>query len=306
MFRVRLYVILYVLTTLLSACGGQGASSKAERIVVIGDIHADIGAAREAFRLAGGTDGNDNWIGEDLVIVQLGDFIGRSYEDREVLDFILAVQDSATAAGGKVHVLIGNHEVFGARLELRWVPQEAYAAFDSIPGQNLDDPRLAHIPAEQRARSAALMPGGYYAKRISEFPAVLRLGKTIFVHAGVTPHWAEYGVDRINEEISQWFAGQTEQPVSARGMDHRNLDDSVVMSRHFSEDVGAEECAMLEESLQILGAERMIVAHTVKESISARCDEKVWLVDIGMSRYYGGKLQVLELINDEVTSVIEP
>jgi len=299
---ITLVVLIFLLAT--SACRGEGP--QAQRVVVIGDIHADIGVARDAFQLAGGTDENDNWIGGDLVIVQLGDVIGRSHEDREVLDFVLSVQEKADLAGGKVHLMIGNHEVFGARLEIRWVAEEAFAAFDGIEGLDLDNPRLAHLPANKRARSAALMPGGYYAKHMAGFPAVIRLGQTVFVHGGITPHWASYGVDRINAEVSQWFAGETGQPESARGMDPGNIDDSVMMSRHFSEDVGEEECAMLEESLRILGAERMIVAHTVQQRITARCDEKVWAVDVGLSRYYGGLLQVLEIIDDEVISVIEP
>jgi len=284
----------------------QHSYQSAQRVVVIGDIHADIGAAREAFRIAGGTDEDDNWIGRDLVIVQLGDFIGRSHEDREVIDFILALRKRAEIAGGKVHVLIGNHEVFGARLELRWVPEVAYAAFDGIPGLDLDGPRIAHLPANKRARSAALMPGGFYAAQLAEFPAVLKLGDTIFAHGGVTPHWATYGVARINEEVSKWFAGKSDEPISARGMDPGHFDDSVMMSRHFSQDVDEDDCAMLEESLRILGAKRMIVGHSVQDAITSKCNEKVWAVDVGMSRYYGGDLQVLEIVDDEKISIISP
>jgi len=62
---------------------------------------------------------------------------------------------------------------------------------------------------------------------------------------------------------------------------------------------------MLDESLRILGARRMIVAHTVQESITSNCDQKVWAIDVGMSRYYGGKIEVLEIINDEVVAVLQ-
>ena len=301
--KVRALICLVVLIV-LAGCADEQPDSREQRVVVIGDIHADIDAARGAFQLAGATDGQGEWIGGDLVVVQLGDFIGRSYEDREVLDFILELRKKAAAGGGQIHMLIGNHEVFGARLELRWVPDEAYPSFADIPGLNLDNPRLAHLPEYKRARSAALMPGGYYSKQLAGFPAVLRLGDTIYVHGGVTPHWARYGVDRINEEVSQWFAGHKDEPVSAQGMDLGNYDDSVVMSRHFSEDVDEKDCAMLEESLVILNAKRMVVAHSVQDSITARCDEQVWAVDVGMSRYYGGNLQVLEIIDDDIMSVI--
>lgn len=88
-------------------------------------------------------------------------------------------------------------------------------------------------------------------------------------------------------------------------MDPGNYDDSVLMSRHFPEDVDENDCVMLEESLKLLNAKRMIVAHSVQDSITVRCNEKVWAVDVGMSRYYGGPLQVLEIIDDDILSVIE-
>jgi hypothetical protein len=77
-----------------------------------------------------------------------------------------------------------------------------------------------------------------------------------------------------------------------------------MMSRHFSEDVDEDDCAMLEASLKILGAKRMIVGHSVQSSITSRCHEKVWAVDVGMSRYYGGDVQVLEIIDDDKISII--
>jgi hypothetical protein len=283
---------------------GCDESPNEQRVIAIGDIHADIGAARAAFELAGAIDKNDAWIGGNLIIVQLGDVIGRSYDEREVLDFVLSVREQAEGAGGKVHILVGNHEVFGAQRQLRWVADEAYAGFDDILGLELDAPDLAELPPNKRARSAALSPGGHYASSVASFPVVLQMGETIFVHGGVTPYWAEYGVDRINEEVSRWFAGEIEQPPSALGWDPRNDDDNVMMSRHFSEAVGEKECAMLNESLRILGAKRMIVAHTVQETITSFCDEKVWAIDVGMSRYYGGNVEVLELINDEVSAVL--
>lgn len=56
---------------------------------------------------------------------------------------------------------------------------------------------------------------------------------------------------------------------------------------------------------QLDSPNQRIVAHSVQDSITARCDEKVWAVDVGMSRYYGGHLQVLEIINDDILLVID-
>ncbi|MBL4820350.1 MAG: metallophosphoesterase [Gammaproteobacteria bacterium] len=273
----------------------------AHRIVVMGDLHADIGVTRKAFQLAGATDKNDDWTGGSLVIVQLGDFIGRSDDDRQVLDFLLDIRQKARAGGGTVHVLIGNHEIFGARVDNQAVGRNPFSDFEDVAGLNLEDPRLGRLPEYQRARGAALMSGGPYAKLLADFPAVLKIGKTVFVHGGVVPRWAEYGIDKINAEVSQWLLGNTREPNSVRGVDN---GDRVMWTRQFSYNVDPYDCSVLDESLRILGAERMIVAHTVHPEITVNCDSKLWGIDVGMSRAYGGKMQLLEIIDDEVLSVI--
>lgn len=282
------------------AAAGQAAPS---RIVVMGDLHADIGVTRRAFQLAGATDARGAWIGGPLTIVQLGDIIGRSDDDRAVLDFIFDIRERARAAGGRVHVLLGNHEVFGGRVDNQAVGPNPFPGFEDVPGLALDDPRLQILPRSQRARGAALMAGGPYARRLAEFPTVLRLGETVFVHGGVVPRWARYGIDRINTEVSDWLAGRAPEPDSAKGVDD---GDRVMWTRQFSAAVDARDCAVLDESLALLRATRMIVAHTVHERITPRCDEKVWAVDVGMSRAYGGRMELLEIVDDHVLTVLRP
>ena len=303
MFNQPIRALALVISFAISACSAESPDETSNRLVAIGDLHGDIGSARQAFQLAGAIDESDRWIGKNLTVVQLGDIIGRSFQDREVLDFLLALQLKAASGGGRLHLLIGNHEVFGARLELRWVHEDAYEAFASTPGQNLSDPRLADIPQHQRPRGAALLPGGHYARQLADFHAVLRVGDTIFAHGGVTPHWAKYGIDQINEDVGKWFSGETDEPVSTLGMDPGKFDDSVMMSRHFSTEDA--DCELLGESLEILGAKRMVVAHTVQQSIISKCGERVWAIDTGMSRYYGGPIEVLEILDDTDVSIVK-
>ncbi len=277
-----------------------------QRLVAIGDLHADLESAKKAFRLAGATDDRDRWIGGHLVIVQMGDLIGRGSEDREVLDFVLDLQRRAKEGGGTIHVLVGNHEVFAARPDHRWVDAGAFAAFNGIPGLNLKHPRLALVPSAERARAAAFMPGGIYARQLSAFPAVLRIGGTVFAHAGVLPLWARYGVDRINQEVTDWLSGRTAEPPPTQGLDDGSGDDGVMWSRHFGAAPESIACPLTKESLTLLGARRMVVAHTVQRVIASRCQGQLWAIDVGISRYYGGSLQVLEIIDDRDVRVIAP
>jgi hypothetical protein len=273
------------------------------RVVVMGDLHSDIHAARQAFQLAGATDESDVWIGGALTIVQLGDMIGRSDDERQVLDFLFAVREQAQAAGGKVHLLVGNHEVMGARVDNQAVGPNPFPGYEDVEGLDLSDERLAFLAEHTKKRGAALMSGGPYAKRFAQLPTVLQLGGTVYVHGGVVPRWAEYGLDKINAEVSHWLFGSCPEPDSSLGVDN---GDRVMWTRQFSSLVDATDCAVLDQSLAILGAKRMIVAHTVQSTITGYCDDKVWAVDVGMSRYYAGPIEVLEIVDDEVLTVLRP
>jgi hypothetical protein len=267
------------------------------RLVVIGDLHADLANARRAFRLAGAIDARDAWIGGPLVVVQMGDIIGRGREDRAVLEFVLELRSRAAAAGGTLHVLLGNHEVFAARPDHRWVDPAAFPAFASLDGLKLGDARVRALPLAERARFAALMPGGHYSAAVASLPAVLRIGDMVFAHGGILPLWARHGVDRVNGEIRAWLSGRTGEPQATLGLDDGSDDDGVMWSRHFAAAPEPAVCALADESLDILGARRMFVAHTVQRTITSRCNGTIWAVDVGISRYYGGDVQVLEILD---------
>ncbi|NIM64009.1 MAG: metallophosphoesterase, partial [Acidobacteria bacterium] len=59
----------------------------------------------------------------------VGDLIDRGAGDRAVLDLLYKLQQQAPESGGRVHVLIGNHEVLNLVRDLRYVNPDGYADF---------------------------------------------------------------------------------------------------------------------------------------------------------------------------------
>jgi hypothetical protein len=50
----------------------------------------------------------------------------------------------------------------------------------------------------------------------------------------------------------------------------------------------------------------MVVGHTVqRRGVNSACDGKVWRIDVGLSRYFGGPIQALEIRGDDVTPLRE-
>jgi hypothetical protein len=269
------------------------------RIVAIGDLHGDLAATRAALRLGGAVDDKDHWIGKDLMVVQTGDQIDRGDDDRAIVDLFDRLAGEARAAGGAVIALNGNHEVMNVQLDFRYVTDGAYKSFVGVPGASAMDPRLAAQPEPARARAAAFLPGGPYAKQLSHRNIIAVVGDTVFVHGGLLPKHLRYGIDRMNREVSAWMDGSAPDLATLI-----TGEDGPIWLRRYSAATGADDCAVLKETLAMIPAKRLVVGHTVQRGgISPSCDAAVWRIDVGLSKYYGGKPEVLEIKGDEVKAL---
>ena len=259
-----------------------------KRLVAIGDLHGDLAAARAALRTAGAIDERDRWIGGDLVVVQTGDILDRGDDEQAILYLLAKLETEAKAAGGALVMLLGNHELMNGAGDLRYVTAGGMTDFDDVPG--LDPGKLAQVPERARKRLAALGPGGPYAKRLAAHNVIAIVGDTIFSHAGVIGEWVTQ-VDAVNQATRCWLDGQAGGLEAAPTA--MTSDESPVWTRA----VGLEstDCAQVTAALGKLGVERMVVGHTVQQTINALCDGAVWRIDVGMSQAYGGPIEVLQL-----------
>ncbi|MSP24360.1 MAG: calcineurin [Myxococcales bacterium] len=266
-----------------------------QRLVAIGDLHGDIGAARAALRLAGVLDDADAWSGGKTFVVQTGDVLDRGDDEQAILDLLDRLVGEAERAGGKLLLLNGNHELMNAAGDFRYVTPLGFRDFEDVADDGAtSSTALKRLAPEARARARAFFPGGKYALQLAKNPVVAVVGETVFAHGGVAPKFAR-AIEAMNEEVAAWLAGG-----SPRGARVLGLDDGPVWSRTFAEDPGAGDpngdmCARLDESLALVGAKRMVVGHTVQKTINSACDGKVWRIDVGMAKAYGGRPEVLAI-----------
>lgn len=258
------------------------------RLVAIGDLHGDLAAARAALRAAGAIDDRDRWIGGALWVVQLGDILDRGDDEQAIIDLFGALEDQARAAGGRVIVLNGNHELMNAAGDFRYVTPGGMRDFADAPGVDASAPALAQVPEVARARVAALHPGGAYAKRFAQHDAVVVIGDAVFSHAGIVGDWATQ-LDATNRAARCFLDGQTRTPPPAA-----RSDDGPLWTRVYG--VAEPDCAAAKAALATLGLKTMVVAHTVQEhGISRACDDALWRIDVGLAKLYGGPIQVLQV-----------
>jgi hypothetical protein len=260
-----------------------------ERLIAIGDMHGDVARARAALRLGGAIDADDRWVGGKLTLVQTGDQIDRGDDDRDVLDLLGRLEQEAAAAGGRVVVLNGNHEIMNVQGDFRYVMPGAVSSF---AGASPRSPLARNVRGAMAERAAAFLPGGEYALKMAERDVVAVVGDSVFAHGGVLPEHVSYGIARLNAETRRWMRdGPPAAPELVAS------DRGPVWIRDFSIDpVSEQNCAVLARSLDALGVRRMVVGHTPqKQGVTSACGDRVYRVDVGLARYYGGPVQILEI-----------
>ncbi|HEX2670949.1 MAG TPA: metallophosphoesterase [Polyangiaceae bacterium] len=274
-----------------------------ERIVAIGDLHGDMNALRAALRLGGAIDDGAKWIGKDLVVVQTGDQLDRGDDEPQIIELLTRLESEARAAGGAVHVLNGNHEVMNVQADFRYVTPDGFHDFSGGHPDALHERLSASVSPEQRGRAAAFLPGGEVARRLASQPVVLQIGGNLFVHGGVLEQHVRYGIGHLNQQTSAWMAGPPSEPPPPSLTSQR----APIWVRDYSDGTpAADRCAELSRVLTALSAERMVVGHTVQQQgINSACEGKVWRIDVGLSRYYGGKPSVLEIRREQVRALTE-
>ncbi|MGB5344851.1 MAG: metallophosphoesterase [Woeseia sp.] len=222
------FVQFMLLASLLlqGACANSAEvrATGVERVVAISDVHGAFDAMQRALQQAGVIDTGGQWTGGKTHLVVTGDIVDRGPESRAAMDLLMRLEPAAAAAGGQVHVLLGNHEVMNLVGDLRYVSSAEYAAFadEELPAER-ERWRQAFIKratafssedvlSEQFARAhppgffahrRAFAADGAYGKWLLSKPLLIVLNDTAFVHGGLAPRIAEFGLDGVNAAMKK-------------------------------------------------------------------------------------------------------
>ena len=202
------------------------------RIIAIGDVHGDFKSFSGLLRSLDLLDAGGRWSGGTTHLVQTGDLLDRGADSRRVVELLMRLEKEARDAGGRVTVLLGNHEAMNLTGELSYVSGEEFAAFaeDESPDLRREKRRrilslletghplirsryYKELAREIGARNFdRVFPRGYFAHRRAFSPAG-KIGKwllerdvvhvedgTLFVHGGLSPVWARLSPREINRQ----------------------------------------------------------------------------------------------------------
>jgi hypothetical protein len=170
------------------------------RVIAFADVHGAYGDLVPLLRKAGVIDAADHWAAGSTHVVSLGDLLDRGPDSRKVMDLLMRLQHEASAAGGQLHVVLGNHEAMNLLGDLRYVAPPDYAAYTADEPAQLRDREKQQWTANGGAPAdfdkrfppgyfghrALLAPRGTYGAWLLTLPVAIAINDTLFMHGGTS------------------------------------------------------------------------------------------------------------------------
>lgn len=321
---------------------------KGTRIVSFGDVHGDILALYKFLQASKllhpkSTITHPIWNGGNAVLVQCGDILDRGAEELFCLRYLTSLARQAQEQGGKVILLHGNHEALNANGLFQYADPRGNQEIEVVFGKTLDKIKSdgserwrIQYAGNMPSRWAAFEPNGWLAKPLySNMSVAAVVGKTVFVHAGLTKdHLEKYGgIEKMNQDARNWFLKEYPEELQnddgykfqtvEEVIDNANLRASTAsktMPECLGGGIGAASPVwmrdysspsdsiprspkaqqMIDDCLAEIGhgVERMVMGHTPQNQINAALKGKAWRIDVGASRgVMNGTPEVLEIIH---------
>ena len=269
---------------------------------------------------------NIEWIGGNTHIVQVGDQIDRcrpntwyrdicndndTYKDEgsdlKIMELLDKLDEKAQYQNGAVISILGNHEIMNCVGDFRYVSPKEFEEFGEYYNIKKTDRTNRIFPYGYKERKQAFSPGGMIARKFAKnHKSIVQVGPWIFVHGGITPKLSnEYTLDEMNEGMSKWLLGRRDRKTKEIFEALYDDDDNgIFWTREFGDLGNWEEersSQMFNRTLDYLNkkndrqmediCEGIVMGHTPQymnyKGINSSCNDKLWRVDVGMSKAFG-------------------
>lgn len=248
-------------------------------IVALSDVHGQYLVTLKLLRENRIIDENNNWIFGNGHLVLVGDIFDRGDQVTELLWFFHKLEKQAPKSGGRVHVLLGNHELMVLTGDLRYVHKK-YRYTMAIMQTPLNElfNKDSYLGVWLRSRPLAItindmafVHGGFselLLEKTNSLETINRLGQQSI---DIQP-------DEITQDSLLNFMGTIDGPLWYRGY----FDKEEVSKRN------------ADGILKKLGKKHIIVGHTSHEAIVSLFGNKIIGVDSSIKFGKRGEILIVD------------
>lgn len=258
-----------------------------EKLIAISDMEGNL-TGFYSFLLANNViDKKGDWIFGRGALVLNGDFFDRGPQVTPLLWFIYHLDNQALQSGGKVHFILGNHEIKNLSGDASDGAFKYIEIAKRISGENQWDKAIRYLYSEKSEIGKWLR-----SKNICE-----KIGSHVFVHGGLNRlHLQErFSLEEINMIARKYMGKNTSalpdmnkreaiitNTINSPYWDRRlNLDWKIKWTYKLNR-VKVQETTEkdLDQILDFYSAEKIIIGHSIVHDISTGYNDKVIKIDV--------------------------
>lgn len=249
-----------------------------ENIAVIGDSHGQYGIFYQLLLANGIIDENLNWNFGNGHLVVLGDVFDRGDQVTDIFWLILKLESQAEKAGGKVHFLLGNHEIMILEKDLRYLHKKyRYTmAKTGLPYHDL------------------FGPDTYLGRWLRSKPVAIKINNLVFVHAGFSEPVLQLRLSfsEINTIFKKRIIDRSEDEILADPAATLLSSElgPVWYRGFFSEEFGVEDAYSVARQVK---AKHIVVGHTSFPQITAFHNRKIIAADSSIKTGEAGEILLI-------------
>jgi hypothetical protein len=169
--------------------------SEVENIAAISDIHGQFDLTVQLLKNHGIIDAQYNWIFGKGHLVFNGDIMDRGEKVTELLWLTYRLEKQAEKAGGKVHFIIGNHEIMVLNNDIRYIHDKYNSSAKKM----------------KKVYSQLFDENTFFGQWIKTKPAIVKINDILFVHAGISAKflWNGLTAEQTNQIFHQKITGKS-------------------------------------------------------------------------------------------------
>lgn len=249
------------------------------KVAALSDIHGQFSLAKKLLTNNGIIDQKGHWHFGNGHLVITGDIFDRGPKVTETLWFLYQLEQQATKAGGKLHLLLGNHEVMVLNGDLRYLHPK-YIEVANLFGQ----------PFEQLFGQHTLLGRWLRSKSV-----VVKINDALFAHGGIHPDLAkdQLSLKTINQVFrANLVKSSLNAPRDGLGK-YLHKTNGPIWYRGYFKPEGATN-KELDNILQHFDIKHIIVGHTSMKTVQSHHQGRVIAIDSSIKRGQYGELLLIK------------
>ncbi len=231
------------------------------------------------------------WTFGDGHLVLVGDFVDRGENVTQCLWLIYKLEQEALLHGGRVHYILGNHEVMNLEYDFRYVHRKYLSLAMQLFGKSVAADAFPHLMSEKNV----------LVQWLRTHNCIEKIGATLYVHGGISEALLEskMSIEEINQTLHGYFQKMHDSlyvsddrsvlingqvgPLWYRGMVKTQMHSDL------QADLG-----LVNRALRHFEVSKLVVGHTLVPEVSTDFKGKVVRLDIRQpNAKRSGKAQAL-------------